>query len=80
MTKNCQDQHVSISPLIFQFVDGALILYWLLLAPHDSDSSLYVTGVATALVCLVLPTLLITFFLVNKTQSSNVILILILIF
>ena len=49
--------------MLFQFVDGALILYWLLWAPHDSDSSLYITGVATALVCLVLPTLLITLFL-----------------
>ena len=37
---------------LFQLVDGALILYWLLWAPHDSDSSLYITGVATALVCL----------------------------
>merc|ERR1719242_3002359 len=45
------------------FVDGALILYWLLLVPHDSDSSLYITGVATALVCLVFPTLLIGTFL-----------------
>ena len=54
-----------IVSFIFQFVDGALILYWLLLAPHESDSSLYITGLATALVCLVLPTLLIAFFLVN---------------
>ena len=38
--------------VLFQLVDGALILYWLLWAPHDSDSSLYITGVATALVCL----------------------------
>ena len=38
--------------VLFQLVDGGLIFYWLLWSPHPSDSSLYVTGLVMALVCL----------------------------
>ena len=48
--------HTDLSTLLisvlFQLVDGGLIFYWLLWSPHGSDSSLYVTGMAMALVCL----------------------------
>ena len=43
---------LTLNSFMFQLVDGGLIFYWLLWSPNPSDSSLYVTGIVMALVCL----------------------------